>query len=177
MDTTSPYTTPKAEIVSDQQEYGSIKILSVKGRIGRLRYIAYSIGISLFIYLAMGALLGLVGTTMSEEAMGPLMLLLLALGIGSMFFINILLMIQRCHDINMPGWLSLSLLIPLLPLVFWFIPGTEGGNRYGPPPSPNRSAVLIIMIILIMVALLGVLAAIAIPVYQGHVARATAAGM
>jgi uncharacterized membrane protein YhaH (DUF805 family) len=177
METTSPYTTPKAEILSNQEEYGSIKILSVKGRIGRLRYIGYSIGISLFVYLVMGVLVGLVGTTMSEEAMGPLMLLVLVLGIGSMFFINIVLMIQRCHDINMSGWLSLSLLIPLVPLIFWFIPGTEGVNKYGPPPPPNRSALLIIMIILVMVVLLGVLAAIAIPAYQDYVARATAAGM
>jgi uncharacterized membrane protein YhaH (DUF805 family) len=177
MNTTSPYATPKAEILSNQEEYGAIKILSARGRIGRLRYIAYTIGITFLVYIVIGALSGLVAAATPGETAGLLMLPIIALGIGTMIFINIALTIQRCHDFNTSGWLSLSLLIPLLPLIFWFIPGTEGANQYGPPPPPNRSAVLIVVIIFIMVVVLGILAAIAIPAYQDYVARATAGGM
>lgn len=177
METTSPYATPKAEVLNNQEAYGSIKILSAKGRIGRLRYIAYTIGITLFVYLVMGGLSGLAAAAISGEAAGLFLVPIFALGFGAMIFINIALTIQRCHDFNMSGWLSLSLVIPLVPMIFWFIPGTEGANRYGPPPPPNRSAALIIVIILIMVAVLGILAAIAIPAYQDYLTRATAAGM
>ncbi|PVV06455.1 MAG: hypothetical protein B6D77_15770 [gamma proteobacterium symbiont of Ctena orbiculata] len=177
METPSPYATPKAEILSNQEEFGSINILSAKGRIGRLRYIAYTIGITLLCYLIMGGLSGLFAATLSEDSVGLLILPITALGIGAMFFINIVLTIQRCHDFNMSGWLSLSLIIPLVPLIFWFIPGTVGANKFGLQPPPNRGGVLIIAIIFVMILVLGILAAIAIPAYQDYLARATAAGM
>ncbi|MEW8690344.1 MAG: DUF805 domain-containing protein [Candidatus Thiodiazotropha endolucinida] len=178
MDTASPYASPKAEILSDQEEYGSVRILSTKGRIGRVRYIAYTIGITLICYLVMGALSGLAATAVSGETVGLMMLPIMVLGFGAMIFVNIALTIQRCHDFNTTGWLSLSLLIPLVPLVFWFIPGSEGANRYGPQPPPNsRGGALVIVIILILVVVLGILAAIAIPAYQDYLARAAAAGL
>lgn len=177
MNTTSPYATPKAEIETAQDEYASINILSAKGRIGRLRYIAYTIGITLACYLVVGALSGVFAALLSEDTVGVLTLLMVVLGLFTMFFINILLTIQRCHDFNMSGWLSLTLLIPLVPLIFWFIPGSKGLNNHGPPPPPNKGAVLILVIILIMVVVLGILAAIAIPAYQDYLTRATGAGV
>jgi hypothetical protein len=93
-----------------------------------------------------------------------------------MLFINVLLTIQRSHDFNVSGWLSLILLIPLVPLIFWIIPGTEGTNRFGPQPPPNKGAGVIVIVLLLLFAILGILAAIAIPAYQEYVARA-AAGM
>ncbi|MES9990677.1 MAG: DUF805 domain-containing protein [Candidatus Thiodiazotropha sp.] len=177
METTSPYTTPKADVASNQEEFGTIKILSAKGRIGRLRYIAYAIGITLLCYLFIGALYGLLAAILSSDMLGLLILPITALGFGAMIIINILLTIQRCHDFNMSGWLSLSLIIPLVPLIFWFIPGTAGTNKYGPQPPPNKHGVLIVVLVVVMVVVLGILAAIAIPAYQDYVARATAAGM
>lgn len=174
MDTTSPYATPKAEILTDQQEYGAINILSAKGRIGRLRYITYTIGVTLLCYLFMGALMGLAAATMSKDTLSVLMAPISLLGFGTMFIIGILLTIQRCHDCNMSGWLSLSLLVPLVTLIFWFLPGTEGANKYGPPPPPNRGGVMLVVMIFILIVVLGILAAIAIPAYQDYVARATA---
>jgi uncharacterized membrane protein YhaH (DUF805 family) len=175
MQTASPYATPKADVASNQEEFGKIKIFSAKGRIGRLRYIAYTIGITLVCYLLMGALLGLFGAILSSDMFGMVILPITAIWIGAMIIINLLLTIQRCHDFNMSGWLSLALIIPLVPLIFWFIPGTAGANKYGPPPPPNRNGVLIIALIFVMVVVLGIIAAIAIPAYQDYVARATAA--
>ncbi|MCU7936752.1 MAG: DUF805 domain-containing protein [Candidatus Thiodiazotropha sp. (ex Dulcina madagascariensis)] len=177
METTSPYATPQTELLNDQETYGPIKILSVNGRIGRLRYIAYTIGITLICYLIMGALSGLAVAITSQETIGLLMIPIIALGVGAMLFINIALTIQRCHDFNVSGWLSLGLLIPLVPFIFWFVPGAVGANRFGPQPPPNRGGAVIIAVILILVVLLGILAAIAIPAYQDYLARATAARM
>ena len=41
--------------------------------------------------------------------------------------------IRRMHDINRSGW---WLLLPIVNLVFWAQPGTDGENRFGPPPPP-----------------------------------------
>ncbi|WP_427454517.1 DUF805 domain-containing protein [Litorimonas sp. WD9-15] len=63
----------------------------------------------------------------------------------SNFLPDIMLQIRRFHDLNQTGWLVLAFRFAgLLPLVgsfiglanlVWFcIPGTVGGNRYGPDP-------------------------------------------
>ena len=59
---------------------------------------------------------------------GPLLLLLP---------LTFILFIKRCHDFERSGWLSLVMLIPLAGLIFFLIPGTQGGNTYGFKP-PNR---------------------------------------
>ncbi len=177
MEAASPYNPPQTELLGDQEAFGSIKIMSAKGRIGRLRYIAYTLGITFAVYLVMAALSGVAGMSLSQELAGLFLVGIFVLGYGVMLFVNVLLTIQRCHDFNVTGWLSLILLIPLVPLIFWIIPGTEGVNRFGPQPPPNKGAAVTIVIILLLVAVIGVLAAIAIPAYQEYVARAAAAGM
>ena len=46
---------------------------------------------------------------------------------------------RRLHDMNLSGWWGIIIAYPLtwliLPLVFPFIPGNRGPNRYGPDPS------------------------------------------
>lgn len=175
--TTSPYTPPQRELIDEQTEFGPIRIFSAKGRLGRLRYIAYSIGVSLVIYLFMGILLAALGVVMDEGMLGAGTALITSLGLLTMLFVNVLLTIQRCHDFNVSGWLSLLLLLPFVPLIFWIIPGTQGINNFGPQPPPNRGAAVIVAVLLILVAVIGILAAIAIPAYQDYVARAQAMGM
>ena len=45
---------------------------------------------------------------------------------------------KRCHDIALPGVLTLLLLVPFLGLLWLvalaFIAGNPGANQYGPPP-------------------------------------------
>jgi uncharacterized membrane protein YhaH (DUF805 family) len=162
METNSPYQTPKAELLYEQEEeYGPIKILSVKGRIGRLRYFTYTISITVLLYIIimLGLALIVVGNV-TKETLSVIQLLIMILGFGAMFFINILLTIQRCHDFNMTGWLSL--LIPLVLLIFWFFPGTQGANRYGPPPPPNKGVAPILIMVFILMLVLSVLATVGI---------------
>jgi uncharacterized membrane protein YhaH (DUF805 family) len=177
MDSNSPYDTPKAEILNETDEYGTIKVFSAKGRIGRLRYIAYTVGISMLFYIAMMLFMGLIAAVTSTETMGMLIVPVVAVGVLAIFIINILLTIQRSHDFNSTGWLSLILLVPLLPLIFWFIPGTQGSNKYGLQPPPNKGVALALVGIIVLISIVGILAAIAIPAYQEYVARAAAAGM
>jgi flagellar basal body-associated protein FliL len=69
------------------------------------------------------------------------------------------------------------ILIPFVNLIFLFIPGTDGENRFGKQPPPNRGVGIWIAILLVGIFLIGVLAAIAIPAYQSYVKKAQAAAL
>jgi uncharacterized membrane protein YhaH (DUF805 family) len=175
METTSPYTPPQTELVGDQEQYGEVRIFSASGRIGRLRYIAYSMGITMLVYLVMGAIFAVASMSMEREQAAIVLSLVTLLGMLVALVITVLLTVQRCHDFDTTGWLSLTLILPLVPLIFWFIPGTQGGNRFGPRPPPNKGAAIIIVAILILIVIISILAAIAIPAYQAYVEQAAAA--
>lgn len=79
-------------------------------------------------------------------------------------FYSVVFAIRRCHDFNASGWWSLLLLIPLANLVFYFIPGSEGGNRFG-PMRPTRTWEKVLGIVFLVLMIVGVVAAIAIPAF------------
>lgn len=161
----NPYAAPNTVATTGADEYSEVKIFSTSGRIGRIRYIGYSLGISILL-IFLGALLGTV-----------------TFGIGmivaqiAIIVIGIMLTIQRCHDFNTSGWLSILSLIPLVNLIFWFIPGTDGPNNYGNKTPPNTTLAIVLACILPAIFIVGILAAIAIPQYQKYVERAKAAQM
>jgi hypothetical protein len=99
----------------------------------------------------------------------------LLVGIAYIFMLvlQFMLTIQRAHDFNSSGWMSLLLFVPLAPLIFWFIPGTDGSNQYGAPPPPNSGGIVALFVTGILgLFVLPILAAIAIPAYQGYVEKA-----
>lgn len=61
-------------------------------------------------------------------------LAVLILSIAQVFFVTH----RRLHDLNASGWWQLITFIPfgqLLMIAFIFFKGTEGPNKYGPPPE------------------------------------------
>jgi uncharacterized membrane protein YhaH (DUF805 family) len=46
-------------------------------------------------------------------------------------YLGIVTSIKRLHDWNITGWLSPLVLIPVIPLLFWLIPGNKNSNRFG----------------------------------------------
>lgn len=172
---TNPYESPKQNLVSDSMlEYGDIRILSADGRIGRLRYFAYSIGIVLALYLVMGISMGL--ATMLPESAGTIVTALITIVAAiAMVYISVVLIIQRLHDTDKTGWLSLIMLIPIVSIIFtfylWFMPGSAEQNRFGNPPPPNKTAILVVALIGIII-FIGIIAAIAIPSYNEYIQRA-----
>ncbi len=90
--------------------------------------------------------------------------------------ISILLAIQRLHDFDASGWWSVLIVIPLANLVLYLVllimPGAQGPNRFGNPPPPNTTGVILLALILPLIAVIGIIAAIAIPAYQDYAARA-----
>jgi uncharacterized membrane protein YhaH (DUF805 family) len=159
----NPYGAPRAAVDDSPEEYQPVRIFAVSGRIGRARYITYTVGVSfLIMFLAgvLGALLGPVGQA------------LIVVGWIGVVVISYMLTVQRCHDFNTTGWLALVGLIPLVNLIFWFIPGTDGRNRFGAKTPPNSVGVLIAVWILPVLFVVGIVAAISIPAYQQYVERA-----
>jgi uncharacterized membrane protein YhaH (DUF805 family) len=163
----NPYSTPKAQVSGAKGEFGEVKIFSAKGRIGRVRYIGYSIGLTLLIGMLIAGL-GAAGAAIGPGAT----MAVVVVGYIFMFVVMFLLTVQRAHDFNSTGWLSLLSLIPLVNLIFWFIPGTEGENRFGKQTPPNGTGAVLLAAILPIVFVVGILAAVAIPSYQEYVKRA-----
>ena len=134
------------------------RLLSPEGRMSRMRYIAYSGGLSFLLMLVTGILAALLGMILPELGM-----VVMALGYLAVLVLVVMLTIKRCHDFNVTGWLTLIIIIPIAALVFWIIPGTDGDNRFGPVPPANSTPVQIVAWIIIALTVLSVVASVLAP--------------
>ena len=165
VESASPYAPPRAEVGEALAEYGTLKPFSFDGRIGRLRYLAWTMVLTL-------ALLPLVGIgfwlatawLLASDSVAGLIVggLLAAVVVLAFAFVSIQFNVQRLHDLGWSGWLWLINLVPFVGSIFPFIliiaPGNTGANQYGPPPPRNTTAVKLlaslwlVMIVLIFMA-------------------------
>ncbi len=160
----NPYQAPGTAVGDTPAEYGQIDVFSVAGRLGRVRYIGYSIGITLLGYALIAVGVG-VGSAFGNPL--PAMMIGVTAMVG-MLVIAVMLTVQRCHDFNMSGWLALVSVVPLAPLLFWIVPGTPGANRYGNPPPPNTTGVVVLTLSLSLIFAIGIVAAVALPAYVAY---------
>ncbi len=173
----SPYAPPAANVADAAIEFGELSVFSMKGRLGRLRYLAYGFGVALVGQLLL-AMMGGMGAALQSDT-GNIMSLV---GIGvvyiAMTVISIMLAVQRLHDLDKTGWLYLLILVPLVNIIFGlymlFARGTQTTNRFGNPPPPNTTGVVIAAWLLIFVFVGGIVAAITIPAYNDYVQRSQA---
>lgn len=140
-DTFSPYAPPKAQ-VDTPPAYGELKVFSLRGRIGRLRYLAWSL-----LVLMITSPLSLLGASMMSVSDGAGSVVMALVGIGIVAAL-IPMGVQRLHDIGWSGWFLLLNLVPVVgsifPLVMVLMPGSKGVNAYGPPPPANSTTVKVI---------------------------------
>lgn len=180
----NPYAPPQAH-VADVLAPGvahPIKLWSWKGRIGRIRYLAYNAAAYFCIFIPFNLLLGIfVGIAARGQSdlnldWVPLIGVVPAAIIFSIF--STLQLIKRCHDLGLTGWFSLVSLLPVINVIFFLVvifkAGQKDSNEYGPPPPSNRWFHWVLGLVFPIVVV-GLLAAIAIPTYQEYVARARAA--
>lgn len=170
MNDQNPYSAPDAELATGSFDTYNPSIFSFSGRIGRLRYIAYSFGVSLIL---MGVMMPIVGVSaMMDPTAGMSGLSLIAYILLNIVSLVITIMFgkRRLNDLNRSGWYLLLFIIPLVNLLFIiyiiFFAGTDGDNDYGSKAKPNTLGVKILALFLPTVFLLGIAAAIIIPAMQ-----------
>ncbi|MFI8384651.1 DUF805 domain-containing protein [Pseudomonas sp. NPDC079086] len=162
----TPYATPKAAVAEALPEFGELKAFTTDGRIGRLRYLAWS----MVLMLACLPLFGIAGGFFAaSEILGGLLMVLVGIAVA---VVGIMFGVQRLHDIGWSGWLLLVTLVPIVGGVFsllmFIIPGSTAANRFGPPPPPNSRAVKILALLWVAMIVIGIVAAIALPAYMGY---------
>jgi uncharacterized membrane protein YhaH (DUF805 family) len=151
--------------------FAEIKFFSPGARINRLRYWAHSMLMTIPFYLVLG-----IGVILAVQVSG-LFWGLAAVAYVGMIVYGFILIIQRLHDLDKSGWLSLLVLVPFANLYIMvlliFFKGTDGPNKYGVPPPPNKTWHWILGVGgPFLFALLGIAAAIvALPAYQDYALR------
>ena len=170
----TPYAPPTANVAEALPDYADLRPFGVEGRIGRLRYLAWSISLMAAAMAVFGVVA--IGFQMSE-VLGAI---LGVLALVAMAVVSVQIGVQRLHDIGWSGWLLLVNLVPVVGSVFSIImlvvPGSTAANRFGPPPPPNSTAVKVLSALWLLVPVVfGILAAIAIPAYQDYTERAQSA--
>jgi uncharacterized membrane protein YhaH (DUF805 family) len=178
---TNPYNAPGADLSQqggNNAERYQPRVFSTKGRIGRVRYIAYSTAVSMVFVLIFIAIAAMVAMSSSGEGGAAMIGLMAVVLYIPLFAVGFIMAIRRVHDMGHSGWLSLLILVPLVNLWFLFAPGTDGPNEYGPQPVKNSTGVIVAAFSPFILAIVfGILAAIAIPAYQSYVMRAQEAAM
>ncbi|MFH0004130.1 DUF805 domain-containing protein, partial [Pseudomonas aeruginosa] len=101
----SPYTPPSAQVGEALPEFGELNVFTTNGRIGRLRYLGWSMAMTLcfLVIMGLGFLLGeTVGVAVT--ALASIAFIVIAVMIG----------VQRLHDLGWSGWLWLLNFVPFV---------------------------------------------------------------
>lgn len=158
----APPTAAVSDVTPSTEGVSELKYWSAKGRIGRMRYLAYTFG-GWLVYTMLAVLASVAAAIVRFD--GTLsMIVQIALYIALMVF-TVLNCIKRCHDLNISGWWCLTLVVPILGLLLLFVPGTKGGNRFGPPPRPNTTGVTVLGLGLPVIMLV-VVVVFVVPAYK-----------
>lgn len=158
---TTPYATPKAAVGETLPAFGELNTFTTDGRIGRLRYLAWSMVLMLACLPLFGIAAGFFAVS---EILGGLLMVVVGIAVA---VVGIMFGVQRLHDIGWSGWLLLVTLVPVIGGVFsllmFVIPGSTEANRFGPPPPPNSTAVKVLAGLWLAAIALGIILAIALP--------------
>ena len=160
---------PAATVAAGQQALNQPIIFSTKGRIGRLRFLAYSSGLMMIYILAIVIIVQIPsaagpGTYITDLSGNPTIF-----SVITGFIVGILFLVfekRRFNDINQSGWWLLLNLIPFVNFLMMayliFSPGTNGTNNFGPAPVENSPGVkilgsiaLTLVIIMVIVGISG----------------------
>lgn len=114
-----------------------------RGRFSRLSYLSWSTLVIILFAMVMSAVLlyfAPSSTSMAVEKSLSTKLITLSLAVIALMLLiytSFVFSIRRLHDLNLSGWLSLVLYVPVIgSLLYWYIAlarGAEGRNDYGQP--------------------------------------------
>ena len=174
----NPYQTPQSDpSLRRQNRPYQPKFFSLSGRLGRLRFLAYSMGLYCLAFLPLIIILPGIMTDSQNTTMPGVISLVtgvitIIVAIGAVIFTR-----RRLNDLNRSGWWQLIGIIPIINLIFYlyllFFSGEKDANRFGAPPTKNSLLVKIIGVLAILIPFIGILAAVTIPAYQDYVERSS----
>lgn len=146
----SPYAPPRAAVGDDLPEYATLNVFTIHGRIGRLRYLAWTLVLTVAMLVA-GGIIATAGFAVATASPTAGMILGSLLGFAlcvAIIVVSVQIGVQRLHDLGWSGWLYLLNLVPLVnsifPLLLLVLPGNTGANQYGAPPPRNSTAVKVL---------------------------------
>ena len=178
MPPTNPYSTPGANVnsVIAAEGFDESSPFSPSGRFGRVSYLAWSWGITFFLYIVLGIIFSILIPQLvggGGAIVAPLIFLLIMVVATVMTFI---FMIRRLHDLDMAGWWCLLMFVPLVNVIFGlyllFKAGTPSGNRFALPRETRAWEKFMAIVGVLFLVAIPILAAIAIPQYQMYMERA-----
>ena len=146
----SPYAPPRAAVGENLPEYADLKVFTIHGRIGRLRYLAWTLVLTLAMLVA-GGIISTVSFAVATASPTAGMILGVLLGLAlfvALVWVSVQIGVQRLHDLGWSGWLYFLNLVPLVnsvfPILLLVLPGNAGANQYGAPPPRNSTAVKVL---------------------------------
>jgi uncharacterized membrane protein YhaH (DUF805 family) len=161
----NPFAPPAARVADIAVEEGGafqpVRIFSLKGRTGRLRYLIWLAGGYLTAYTGWLVLTILSWPILGFASWEQTRLLVMALAAAPYLVFCIAAGVQRSHDMNLSGWAALLTLIPPVALGWMLAPGTPAANRFGPPPPPHGAGEKILAWALPVLAFLVIVANLA----------------
>ena len=179
----NPYHAPAADLSLQQNHAGTYdpQLFAVNGRIGRLRYLAYSMVMGLLMFVVMMVVAGVAGVVMAVTKSTTGMMVVMFLAYVPVFAVTFIMGKRRLNDMGHSGWLSLLLIVPVVGFFVWLWlmigAGNPDTNKFGPPPSESSTLVIVGACIMpfLAVVIIGILAAVAIPAYQQYQIKAQVA--
>jgi uncharacterized membrane protein YhaH (DUF805 family) len=145
-------------------------MFQLQGRIGRVRYTAYSFAWGVLLALCMAVLMTMVG----ESAAG--LVLVQGLGILASLAASLIVGARRLHDMGRKSWLAGGLIIPFvnIAVALWLVcaPGSPRANQYGPAPARNTRGLIVLACAIPVIFLAGLLAAIVLAPHKSAAQRA-----
>jgi uncharacterized membrane protein YhaH (DUF805 family) len=149
-DAESPYAPLQASVGEALPEFGPLKAFTFTGRIGRLRYLAWTMALML-VLMGVASVFVSIGWSLIAltSTVGLIIGGLFGTAIGIAFIVvGIQISVQRLHDLGWSGWLYLLTLVPfvggLFAILLAILPGNTAPNQYGAPPPANSTAVKVL---------------------------------
>jgi uncharacterized membrane protein YhaH (DUF805 family) len=120
--------------------------LSPKGRVGRLTFFVKGIlpvlslfFLTMFIFITLMNSIDTSGSSQITDLLMLIVIIILSIGMLFLYWVILVLMIKRLHDLGRSGWNILLWLIPLVGQIinfvnwieFLFVKGTAGPNEFG----------------------------------------------
>ncbi|MBV8634010.1 MAG: DUF805 domain-containing protein [Burkholderiaceae bacterium] len=147
-----PYAPPTASLEDVAQDSYEPKLFALDGRIGRVRFLAYSSLAMLLAFCLSLVCVMITNTQSSGFDKWTVFDLINVVPYIATATVPLIYARRRLHDIGVSGWRSLLLFVPILGIgVFFYIAckhGAAGSNIYGPPPHKNRIVTVVYAILL-----------------------------